>query len=552
MTHARPLISVSFLAKISLVLFLCGSLNGCVAFFYPKKQKMTFNTGNKDATVYIDKEEAGKGRVVTEKVVKGGALQIVVKAPGYKDSYTAIVQTHRAPGFWICILFDLFPGCGYPLYIDPWLPKGLSYDKEINLKSEDKLVNRNPGDKYIDISNIRLDLKDKKNIKSYSVAYSSTTLLKDIDVAEKKKDFKDNKADAKQAKKKKGKKSLVDEADVNDLTYDDTKFSANVYKTLKATGFVDTVNRVFADNNNTLVLEGSIRKVYIYTIIGKKMRGSYFKSKIFLRWYIKNTYNEIIDSLDTKEYSGDFVIHGGDKDDHLWEKMYGDAVDISYLRLHKDGKLAKYLKTESNFACTDPMLSLNAVRAPVKERGDASIPSVIVKTKDGHGSGFAITEDGYIITNYHVVAGKVSGKLNSIKVITSSGEELAGTVVRYNKYRDLALIKVDKKFEKAFKVSNVKSFKNLMDVYTIGAPKSVELGQSFSAGVLSNERKANNNNLLQLGMSVNGGNSGGPLFDTNGNLHGVIVSKLIGANTEGVSFAIPGYLIGEYLNIQYQ
>ena len=124
------------------------------------------------------------------------------------------------------------------------------------------------------------------------------------------------------------------------------------------------------------------------------------------------------------------------------------------------------------------------------------------------------------------------------------------TVVRVNKFRDLALLKVTKTFEKAFVVSSTKTFKNMQDAYTIGAPKSLELGQSISAGVISNERKANNNNLLQLGMSVNSGNSGGPLFDATGILHGVIVSKLVGENTEGVSFAIPSYLIEEYLKIK--
>jgi S1-C subfamily serine protease len=137
-------------------------------------------------------------------------------------------------------------------------------------------------------------------------------------------------------------------------------------------------------------------------------------------------------------------------------------------------------------------------------------------------------------------------------VLTSGGEELEAQVVRYNKFRDLALLKVNKKFDKAFRFSNVKLFENLQDVYTIGAPKSIELGQSFAMGVISNERKINNNDLLQLGMSVNGGNSGGPVFDAKGNLHGVIVSKLAGQNTEGVSFAIPGYRIEEYLNIHYK
>jgi len=51
-------------------------------------------------------------------------------------------------------------------------------------------------------------------------------------------------------------------------------------------------------------------------------------------------------------------------------------------------------------------------------------------------------------------------------------------------------------------------------------------------------------------MSVNGGNSGGPLYDATGKLHGVIVSKLVGKNTEGVSFAIPAHMIEQYLKLK--
>jgi serine protease Do len=70
-------------------------------------------------------------------------------------------------------------------------------------------------------------------------------------------------------------------------------------------------------------------------------------------------------------------------------------------------------------------------------------------------------------------------------------------------------------------------------------------------GLISNERVVNNNNLLQVNININGGNSGGPLFEKNGTLQGVIQSKLIGKDTEGVGFAIPSYLVPSYLNINY-
>lgn len=111
------------------------------------------------------------------------------------------------------------------------------------------------------------------------------------------------------------------------------------------------------------------------------------------------------------------------------------------------------------------------------------------------------------------------------------------------------MLKVDYNFEKAFLLKPTKEFKNLQQIYTIGAPKSIELGQTVTSGMISNERKTKNKNVLQLSISINGGNSGGPLFDKAGNLHGVIQAKLVGYATEGVGFAIPSYIIPDYLNI---
>ena len=536
--------------KIILLFSVTVILSGCAAIFIPKMQKVTFTTDNKDSKIYVDKEEMGKGKTVTQKVQKNGAKQIIVKTPGFKDTYQAMVQNKRPIAYW-CLQPLNFLSVYYGFWIDAMVPKNMIYDKIIKIPNDYKLVTRGQADKYIDISNIKLNIKNKdKDIRDYTLQYSTEGLQSKIEQTEKNANDRTDKAEAKASKKKNTRNKLEDEDDKK-IMYEDTKFTTNVYNTLKRTGFVDTVNTLFYDNNNTLTLEGSINKIYVYTIYGKKYLGYYYKTKMFLTWYIENSFGEILDSIETKEYSGDFT---RDKDKDSFEKMFGDAVDISYLNLHKNPKFTKYLKQETSFACTDAPLTLSTIpaKAVITDKSDASVASVIIKSKEGHGSGFAITQDGYILTNFHVIAGKYYNKLKDLTVITSEGEELKGTVVRYNRYRDIALIKVDKKFDKAFKLTTTKSFKNLQEVFTIGAPKSVELGQSVSTGVISNERKNNNNNLLQLNMSINSGNSGGPLFDAAGTVHGVVSSKLIGKNTEGVSFAIPGYMLEEYLNISYK
>ncbi len=555
--------------KILLFIIVTIIFSSCASMFLPKRQKVTFTTNHSESTTYLDKEELGKGKLIKEKVKKEGyAKQVIIRTPGYKDSYGILVPSRRPIAYWplaVLNVFNLF----YGSIFDGISPKTVGYQRLLDTPSDEKLIYRGTADKYVDISAIRLNIKNKeKDIQTYYVSFNADKqhLMDNIKEAERKQNEKNAKEEMKKLKKKNKSKNKLVEPEDNEIKYDDTKFSYNVYKTLKNTGFVDTVNKFFADFNNSIYLEGSITKLNYYGIYAK--RGNYSKCKLFLTWYVKNNFNEILDSIVTTEYSGDFAVGSTyyyysytssseiaklkeEYSDNI-SKMYGDAIDISYLKLHKNPTFTKYLKLENDFTVKDPPLTLTLPKSVIIDKADAGEASVIVKTIEGHGSGFAITQDGYILTNYHVIAGKINNKVNSIKIITSDGTELAGKVIRYNKYRDIALLKVDKTFAKAFKLTNVKSFKNLQDVITIGAPKSVELGQSVSTGIISNERKLNNNNLIQLNMSVNSGNSGGPLFDATGTLHGVIVSKAIGKNTEGISFAIPGYVLQEYLNIKYK
>ena len=196
------------------------------------------------------------------------------------------------------------------------------------------------------------------------------------------------------------------------------------------------------------------------------------------------------------------------------------------------------------------------IKAPVllvTDKTDCFEASVIVKTKSGFGSGFAINNEGYIITAYHVVkpdSEKANGD-NDITIITSDGEEIHGVAVRGSEIADLALIRTNKPFKKAFRCPDTKTFKIMQKIYTVGGSISLTFNQSVSSGIISNERVFHKMPMLQMNMSVNKGISGGPLFDDEGNLHGVMISKLMGKNTEGVSFAVPAYLIARYLNIVF-
>ena len=366
---------------------------------------------------------------------------------------------------------------------------------------------------------------------------------------EEKKKIKNNKKDV---------KKLVSDEDKNQIKTDDTEYSYELYKTLKETKFIDTVNKIFNDQNNTIVLEASIKKITNYNISTKWDR--FYKAKLDLTWYLKNTYDEIIDSIVTTELSGNFMsIYDYSNTDNKYSgfaKMVGDAVSNSYIKLHKNKSFAQQLKINKDLKLKDENLLISTISGSdrVTNKIDAFKATAIVKTKEngkdaGHGSGFAISKNGYLITNYHVIAGSISNKQKEVIVVTSTGKEIPAKIVRFNKYRDVALLKVDYTFDKAFHLDTKDKAEVMMDVYTIGAPKSIELGQSVSVGIVSSIRDVNENKYLQLGMSINGGNSGGPIFDSQGQLHGIVVSKLVGYSTEGVGFAIPSYLVADYLNL---
>ena len=544
------------LIKFTALLITALTLTSCASLFLAKKQKVTIRTSSEDAEIFVNNEKFGEGTVATKKITKGAVSQVVIL---YGDDYlqkneVLIPKTSRSPGYYVAQAFNV-PFCLilygiYAVVNDSKIPKAYPFEKEIKFETPpQKLPKRSEDSKYVYLSNIRLDINnaDKEILAHWGTMKGDLgSTIARVEKETKEITLKNEKKDAK--KKKKGKKMelLIDEK--KDLKYENVIFTDELMRTLYNGGYIDTVNNVFSDNNNSLIIEGKIGGIDMFYISPNKSYNSGYicQARTDLVWYVKNTYGEILDSISDLAVSENFVY-----DDEIMKKTVGSSITESFYSLLEKEEFKKYSKIETDF---DPKLELTKLNKParvVTDKRDAADASVIVKTDNGHGSGFAITNDGYIITNYHVISDHNSLKTGDIKVIDSDGNEMDCKVVKVNKYQDIALLKVDKDFLKAFYCSNEKTFRKMDDVYTIGAPKSVSLGQSVAVGLISNERKVNNNYLIQLNMSVNSGNSGGPIFDSKGNLHGVVVSKLVGKNTEGVSFAVPSYLLTEYLNIEF-
>lgn len=156
----------------------------------------------------------------------------------------------------------------------------------------------------------------------------------------------------------------------------------------------------------------------------------------------------------------------------------------------------------------------------------------------GAGSGVIVTEDGYIITNNHVIDGATS-----INVTLRSGEKYPATLVGLDDQLDVALLKIEASGLTAASVGTSSDLIVGQTVVAIGNPLG-QLGGTVTDGILSALDRnitldGETMNLLQTNAAINPGNSGGGLFDAQGNLIGLVVAKSSGENVEGLGFAIP-------------
>lgn len=146
--------------------------------------------------------------------------------------------------------------------------------------------------------------------------------------------------------------------------------------------------------------------------------------------------------------------------------------------------------------------------------------TVTVRVGLGHGSGFVIAKNGYILTNNHVV-----GTAKKAAVIFSNGVEVTGDVLRRDEIRDVALIKVKAQGLSAHPLDVTETLKPLDAVYAAGTPQFEELKATITKGVVSAFRKfERQGRLIQADVDISGGNSGGPLFNDKGNVVGISVA----------------------------
>ena len=166
------------------------------------------------------------------------------------------------------------------------------------------------------------------------------------------------------------------------------------------------------------------------------------------------------------------------------------------------------------------------------------IPSVI------SGSGFLISEDGYILTNYHVVEKAVEGALN-VTITTYDGSVFIGRIVGAAQEEDLAVIKIDRN---GFAPAVFGSSDDLQvgdSVYTVGNPYgmlefTMTMGHVSALNrTIATEESETARPMFQIDAAVYSGNSGGPVYNKYGEVVGIVTAKYNSAGMEGIGFAMP-------------
>ena len=198
-------------------------------------------------------------------------------------------------------------------------------------------------------------------------------------------------------------------------------------------------------------------------------------------------------------------------------------------------------------AITNNLNSIVTTSVKFRSKGNYIGLRPLEETLNSTGSGFIITNSGYIITNYHVVKG---AKRIIVKGINGDNNTSHTAILKkYDKENDIALLKIqDGNYNTSFNISS-----NIKDVgesiFVLGYPMISVMGTEIKLtdGVISSlSGYLNNKSYYQISAPIQPGNSGCPLFDSNGNLIGLVSAKL--TNGENVGYALKSPILIKFLS----
>lgn len=254
-----------------------------------------------------------------------------------------------------------------------------------------------------------------------------------------------------------------------------------------------------------------------------------------------NAFKEAL-HVEAKSISSESVLSEKSKIISIWNKLQinvGVAAAVAVISVFSSLWLTGYFsnikKATSDYSAL--RREVNSVKKNVNEQNKA-IQSINKNSKNSEhmqfgATGFMLTKDGYVVTNFHVVNGA-----DSIHLQNNKGQTYKAEVIHTDKEKDLAILYInDKTFESDKSVPY--TFKKLKsdigeDIFTLGFPRDEAV---YGQGYLSSYTGYGGDTIAyQISIPVNPGNSGGPVLDNQGNVVGIISGKQKGI--DGAAFAI--------------
>ena len=227
------------------------------------------------------------------------------------------------------------------------------------------------------------------------------------------------------------------------------------------------------------------------------------------------------------------------------ESDYSDKVnkDYSGMKLESNPKDAKtnnsYTAAKASEKVSDSVVGILCYSDDVPDQADTT-------TASSQGSGIIFSQDGYVITNAHVIGN--SKTAYAIRVVTSDGKVYKAGVVGYDSRTDIAVLKMDD--AKGLTPATFGESSQLevgQDIIVVGNPGGLDYQNTTTKGVISAlDRKLSTSSLtkyIQTDAAINPGNSGGPLVNYYGQVVGITTSKIVSETYEGMGFAIPSQTV---------
>lgn len=561
-----------FLLKFSFSLLIIFTLNSCsLTYFVSKTQKVVI-LKEPNTKVLVDKKEAIIDNDKYVLPLEFKTTNLTLTREGYKPLNKIIIPYKLTPEGYASLGFNIGVGIylvAHFLPVEPDFPIFLSYF----FRGLGGTISGVLGGASLMLAPNLFNFSSTVNLEKQPLLFvpKKDSLMKElylnnVSIQLKPEDIENNTQGY--TKYLKNEKPIKKKSELIEGTIvENSSLSEELNSLLKKSGFIDTSHILLKSSyQNNAYLNASIigycnnQIESFITPANHTFPLSFFNLDLKIKWDVLDFYKNIVysDTIISKssDIECEYNFTGRSKnvehyalDPKLQQEAFHDALESNLYTLMNNSKFKSYMLLDKKVS-NEPIVPMtitkpNSYVSSIEQAVDAS---VTIKCKKGHGSGFFISEDGYITTSYHVIADS-----SKLEVILNDGSIYVPKIIRVNKSMDLALLKIDKKSIIPFKLSFDVISEVGKEIYVIGTPSAQDLSQTLTKGIISSIRKSKGKiDLIQTDASVSPGNSGGSLIDNDGNLLGIVDSKLVGIGVEGIAFALPAPVIAVGLSIQFK